>query len=230
MLILLSAFFLATRRSLGAMSTPLSAPLLIATATAILLWAGCVSAFANHSHDQKNDETIQIVNRALRWSPLLSLALVAFACSYPGARLIDWLVWLPAVTAACFGPPSPAVLRRPSPKTGSKPAPITSDESTELILQQITRTRLSDGRQAVHATLTADFSPLERNATLYVAFCPPFERLPEVDVDFDDANIATVKLTQVLHNGAQLDVVLARPTAANIAVSIELFASEPLID
>ena len=49
------------------------------------------------------------------------------------------------------------------------------------------------------------------SATLYVAFCPPFERLPQVEVEVADDSDANVKFAQVLHNGAQLEVRLAQP-------------------
>jgi hypothetical protein len=39
--------------------------------------------------------------------------------------------------------------------------------------------------------------------------------------------LATVKLTQVLHHGAQVDLALPLPAASNLSVSVELFAVAP---
>ncbi len=167
-------------------------------------------------------------------SPLISIFLIAFASSCPFAHIVDWLIWLPTFAAAWFllplphreGPgegffrrlkQSPTLRRLPS-TTRRPPA------AGQRVLQQLTRTELADGRHTIHATLTALFAPGQRTATLYVAFCPPFERLPEVDVDFDDATIATVKLTQLLHHGAQLDVSLSRPAITTFSGPVELFA------
>jgi hypothetical protein len=66
----------------------------------------------------------------------------------------------------------------------------------------------------------------ERQTTLYVAFCPPFELLPTVEANANGDYEADVKLAQVLHNGAQLDVRLSEPADEAVAVSIEFFASD----
>jgi hypothetical protein len=74
--------------------------------------------------------------------------------------------------------------------------------------------------------LVGEFAPGERQATLYIAFCPPFERRPQVEVNVADDSDATVKLTQVLHNGAQLEVRLPHPTEEPTKVTIELFVTD----
>jgi hypothetical protein len=61
---------------------------------------------------------------------------------------------------------------------------------------------------------------------LFVAFCPPFEFLPEVEAEIADDSPADVKLTQVLHNGAQLEVRLPHPAPVATSVTVELFAAE----
>jgi hypothetical protein len=93
-------------------------------------------------------------------------------------------------------------------------------------LQRITRYRAADGTQAIHGTLLAEFAAGERTATLYVAFCPPFERLPTVDVEAVDNAFADVKVAQLLHNGVQIDVRLPQPAAGDETVTVELMAAE----
>jgi hypothetical protein len=98
------------------------------------------------------------------------------------------------------------------------------DGATEQILQQVTRLRTAEGNDAVRATVTAEFAPGERQNTVYVGFCPPFELLPEVEANVADDSEADVKLAQVLHSGAQLEVRLSEPATEPTVVSIELFA------
>jgi hypothetical protein len=97
---------------------------------------------------------------------------------------------------------------------------------TEVRLQQLTRYRAADGTQSIHGTLIAEFAPGERSATLYVAFCPPLERLPTVEAEAIDDASASVKLTQLLHNGVQLDVRLPQPANDKQTVTVEMVATD----
>ena len=71
-------------------------------------------------------------------------------------------------------------------------------------------------------TLLAEFAPGERTTTLYVAFCPPFERLPRVEVE----SSADVKTVQVLHQGAQFEIRRSGPANSPASASIEFFATD----
>ena len=57
-----------------------------------------------------------------------------------------------------------------------------------------------------HGTVVAEFAPGERTTIVHVAFCPPFELLPQVEAEIADGPDASVQVTQVLHHGARLDV------------------------
>jgi hypothetical protein len=93
-------------------------------------------------------------------------------------------------------------------------------------LQQITRYRAPDGTHAIHGTLLAEFAAGERMATLHVAFCPPFERLPTVEAEAVDDSEADVKVAQLLHNGVQIEVRLPEPADESACVTIELLAAD----
>jgi hypothetical protein len=93
-------------------------------------------------------------------------------------------------------------------------------------LQQLTRYRSPDGTHSIHGTLLAEFEPGERSTTIHAAFCPPFEVLPEVEVEVTDDSFATVKLTQLLHNGVEIDVRLPQPATGAQHVTIEMMAAE----
>jgi hypothetical protein len=72
----------------------------------------------------------------------------------------------------------------------------------------------------------AEFARGQRSTSLYVGFCPPFTQLPQVEAQLADDGDAVVQLTQVLHQGAQLEVRLPRSAAAPVTATIELFATD----
>jgi hypothetical protein len=101
-----------------------------------------------------------------------------------------------------------------------------SNDGVPLPIQQLTRYRHADGTQTILGTLLAEFAPGDRSTTLHVAFCPPFDRLPTVEAEAVDDTPATVNVTQLLHNGVQLEVRLPAPAAGPQSAAIELFASD----
>jgi hypothetical protein len=97
-----------------------------------------------------------------------------------------------------------------------------------VLLQQLSRSRDAEGHEMVHGTMTAEFAPGERNTVLHVAFCPPFESLPQVEAEIADGPDASVKVAQVLHNGARFEVRLTQPTAEAAIVSLEIVAHDSI--
>ena len=216
-----TAAFLLARRATGAFSDELPAPQLFIVATIALAWTIAVREL---SHPSAIIPSIAI-------TVLLALAI---ACSYPGARILDWLIWPAVMLEAVFLP----ALRRPHVAASLRDANSGLGETrprktetdietpTENILQQLTRIRLEDGTEAIRGELTAEFATGERQTTLYVAFCPPFERLPQIEANIADDSDATVKVAQFLHNGAQLEVRLPDAAEEPFRVTVELYAEE----
>jgi hypothetical protein len=205
------SLFLLMRRATGALTAPLAMPQLIATATVMCLWALVVREFT--------------AKRAMYfWVSLCTLVFVAIACSFPVVRLVDWLVWLPAIGCVAVLPHVPQVSWPKSDR--SRLTTLESDLNSETVLQQLTRVRTGDGKDAIRGTLTAEFMAGERQTTLYIGFCPPFELLPQFEAHVNDDFEAELKVVQVLHNGAQFDVRLSEPAEEAISVSIEFFAGE----
>jgi hypothetical protein len=205
------SLFLFIRRATGALTAPLATTQLVATATVMCLWALIVREFT--------------AKRATYFCvSLCTMLLVAIGCSFPVARVVDWLVWLPAIGCIAM---LPLATRLKLPQLLHRGAPsIEADATPEKVLQQLTRFRTTDGKNAIRGTLAAEFVAGQRQTTLYVGFCPPFELLPQVEANVADDFEADVKSVQVLHNGAQLDVRLSEPAEEAMAVSIEFFASE----
>lgn len=213
-----TAAFLLARRAAGAFSDELPAPQLFIVATIALAWTIAVREL---SHPSAIIPSIAI-------TVLLALAI---ACSYPGARILDWLIWPAVMLEAVFLPAfrcrQPAAAKKEIAPPTSSHESIEEDEApTENILQHLTRIRLEDGTEAIRGELTAEFATGERQTTLYVAFCPPFERLPQIEANIADDSDATVKVAQFLHNGAQLEVRLPDAAEEPFRVTVELYAEE----
>jgi hypothetical protein len=257
--------FLLQRRATGALAAPLPVMPLLVTGIAAALWAIAVRELA-----PRNSLAAPLA--------LVTILLLALACSLPGTRIIDWLVWPTAMFAVVLIPRLSAAAtaksrfneHHTSPKTqfaeqleerggwgssaanapvhwgvaepSSQPPPHhssvkiglarqlpedapTDDPESPQVLQQLTRLRTADGHESIHGTLTAEFSPGERQTTLHVAFCPPFEAIPEVEVNIADDSDATVKLTQLLHHGAQLELRLPEPAEDPLHITIEFSAT-----
>jgi hypothetical protein len=218
------------RRIAGAFDTPLPPILLLTTAALLTVW---LSVISDHWLEQPRDSA----DRSIVWSQTAvaaawsTLALFAIACSFPFERLLDWLIWPAAFTAAWFGPQALQSLRRHLPQLAALlPTPLTKsptpDKPNSLPVQTLTRYRTADGTETIRAQLRAEFPPNERMTTLHVAFCPPFEKLPTVEAYLTDDITADVNLTQVLHHGAQIEIRLPTPAGKPLAANVELIASE----
>jgi hypothetical protein len=233
------AIFLLVRRATGALGSPLPPLPLVATAIGLLVWVWGTRLVWGWHAARATVFPPQLERAIALWLPHLTLMVFAVACSYPGRRLVDWLVWLPVVVVNSIGPhlldrwqglrKSQIVQGAPAKQESVAPtfeAPSVSMDNTGTMLQQLNRSRTADGRHAMHGQLVAEFGPGERMATLHVAFCPPFEFLPYVEVEVSDGPDASVKVAQVLHNGARIEVRLSEPAVLPTAVSIEFAAAE----
>jgi hypothetical protein len=211
--------FLFYRRATGSLDAPLPFLQLLATAAVLLVWAVVFRRLL--SLDGRTTPALGV--------PLVAIALFALACSYPGRRVFDWAVWLLAIAAVLLferAAKSMESWRRRAADSRNSPDAQQVGRDAE-IMQQLTRYRTASGQDVVRGTLAAQFVTGERTTTLYVAFCPPFERLPRVDAEVLEDSSAAVKLAQVLHNGIQLEVRLAKAAPERRMVSVEFFAAEP---
>jgi hypothetical protein len=148
------------------------------------------------------------------------MLLFAVGLSYPGARLADWFVWLAAYSALVMGP-------RWLNHTKRGFSPRARKLRGNRLIQDLKRYRNEDGRELVRGTLAADFPPGQRIETLWIGFCPPFKVLPHVTAHATGNLCASVKVAQVLHNGAQLEVRLPNPASCEQVANIEFLAEEP---
>lgn len=124
-ILLLVAGVLFARRTSGAAVKPLPLWLLLPTAAAGLaiidvnrrIWRRERSAVAPH------------VDAAFGWLGTETLALLALGCSWPGTRLMDWLVWAPVIAVEQWRRRSGVEIE---PATSSAPAESLSASQHEL--------------------------------------------------------------------------------------------------
>jgi hypothetical protein len=201
-LALLLGMFLVARRMGGALEGALPPLQLVTAAVLLLAWALAARA---------------IVRRPwATWVIAGTLLLFAIACSFPCERAVDWLVWLSVFGA--FVASQEVVAELPARRS----APAIEAINTGRMLQQLTRSRTADGQDVIQGSLLAEFAPGERSAILYVAFCPPFERLPQVELE----SSADARLMQTLHNGVQIEVRLPRVAKTAASATVEIYATD----
>jgi len=111
-----------------------------------------------------------------------------------------------------------AVERRFDPPQGLSPHLPPGNVS-----QQFTRAVQEDGTDVMLGVLRGRFAPKQRTLRLHVAFCPPFDVVPEVTVEATDGPPVTASVAQVLPYGARLDLRLGRPSDEPQEVVLELF-------
>jgi hypothetical protein len=208
-LLLAIGAFLAARRLTGAFDSPLAPLPLAGTALALAAWAVALR--------------LRLRDHRLDWLTLAVLALFAVGCSFPGAHVVDWLVWLGAVAVFGFTPRAPARSGRAEGIVGTAAANTETD--APRVLQQITRSRTALGTETIAGTVVAEFAAGERTATVHVAFCPPFEERPTIAVEAADGE---AKVTQLLHHGARIEVRLPRESANPKAAAVEFLVSSPI--
>ena len=97
-------------------------------------------------------------------------------------------------------------------------------ERGEQLLQQLFRIRNAAGEETIYGTLRADFEGGQRNASLYVGFCPPLTHPPRVEAEPVDGPAATLKVVQALAHGARVDLRLDRPANQDCHVMVDLAA------
>ncbi len=97
-------------------------------------------------------------------------------------------------------------------------------EPLEDVSQQLTRSRAADGIEQLSGWLRLAFSADQRTGSLHVAFCPPFESMPELEVEQIDGPEVRIKTAQLLTYGARLDLKLIAPLEEPASVLLQFSA------
>ncbi|MDX1947765.1 MAG: hypothetical protein SFU86_20375 [Pirellulaceae bacterium] len=152
--------------------------------------------------------------RAIRFGgPLIFLPAPAIlaALTLPGTPAwgiaLAWFVLVASEAATWLQRPRRSIPRKPPPVVH----PLIDDEaesSEEVspdLVQQLTRTRLDGGGEAVHALVRVVIPGGDRLAVAHLSFCPPLMAAPSLTAHPLDAE-GEVKVTQAESFGARLEV------------------------
>ena len=245
-LTLAAALLVASRRVAGALSAPLEVPLLL---TSGFLWAtatvGVRAAWNRLSIDRRHSRLELTV-----WiAPTAALLILGAALSLPGTSIAGlatfWSLLVleeawswrraPWRRRAARVQHKPA-LKPSGPRTS--PAPAEHKQSDQAILglddcppeqmiQRLTRSRDADGVERLSGWLRMPFAAGQRTASIHVAFCPPFARVPELKVEQANGPTARIKTAQLLPHGTRLDLKLSRSADSEESVLLRFSAHSP---
>jgi len=98
------------------------------------------------------------------------------------------------------------------------------DADLQRVTQRLTRLWNAEQGESIYGTMRASFAPNQRDAVLHVAFCPPFARVPQLDLEQREGPEAQLKVGQLLAYGARIDVRLRRvpPEATSVVVHLSV--------
>lgn len=220
-LVLGAALMLGIRRATGALERPLAASALLAVAMSLAAATVLLRYAARQYFSPRARLAMHVV-------ATFSLLVIGWSVSLPhssaGGLFSFWIVLIAGGMAAWVPWNAPLMrlrtreLVKPQAIAGSPierfkpttPALTPDDTFPAGLLQQITRTRADDGTEMISGWVGVVLAAGQRSATAHVAFCPPFARVPQIEV-FDDGGEARIKLAQVLPHGARFDVKLTAP-------------------
>ncbi len=96
------------------------------------------------------------------------------------------------------------IQRVDSPHLASRvPAPHFPPEN---VSQQVTRSRSEDDRDVCRGWIRASFDEGQRQQVVHLAFCPPFETLPELSTSVADGSTVEIKHAQLMPYGARVEL------------------------
>lgn len=90
------------------------------------------------------------------------------------------------------------------------------------VIQQLTRSRMPDGSETLAGWLRVGLAAGQRNTNVHVAFCPPFDRTPQVSIEQLDGPETRIKIVQVLPYGVRCDLKLAGASEAPSTILLQL--------
>ncbi|HWC88193.1 MAG TPA: hypothetical protein VG433_01000 [Pirellulales bacterium] len=208
--LILAAAVLMERRLGGDMAAPLGAGWLAAVAAAAVLVAHLARRCDSfRSATEPNSAAPPIT--ATSWSSTCACIVLAGALSLPGSS--------PAGLAALWGIVLVGEggwwlsrLRLPH-------SPADRDiAEAPWIVQQARRDRHGDGRERVVGWMRVDLPAGQRVAQAHVAFCPPLEQTPAIELRQTSGPAARLKLGQALAYGARFELKLPEPGPASIVL------------
>ncbi len=211
---------LLTRRLGGALQNPLPPLTLVAAISVTAGIALVVNLLAQCFVEHRSSQIV------LRWIATICLALIALSVTVPRsaapAVIIAWflvvsseiLIWRPRSKTAVrlnrnqTGEAQAALVQQSALPTVSEPA---LGESPTLESTQQLNYCTVDGRQVVEGWFQIALAANQRVGTAHLAFCPAFDRGPQVDAECTSDVACTIQPALVLPWGIRWEIKLDAP-------------------
>ncbi len=237
----LASLTLIARRAAGGLSIPLPAAALAATGV-----VAAVAAAASRwlAFDAGSSSRFTAARRSIVLMPTVAKIALAAAVSLPRSSPVGlailWIAitaeevwfwrrsrWLHGLGAAeRFRLPTPRSQRAREGRVESQTShsPTTLPAPANDVVQRLIRTCSAVGIERIEGWLKATAQPGERTLNLHVAFCPPFERVPQFTAIQSSGPPARVRPVQLLPYGVRLELKLNEPSGEKTAIVVEFSA------
>ncbi|MAV34173.1 MAG: hypothetical protein CMJ59_01825 [Planctomycetaceae bacterium] len=212
------AGFLGLRRWRGALVALPPTPMLAGVALALLALA-LVRLLVRQARSGESYWHGDLISRVL--APLAAVGLTVALCGFPGwPNLACWglvgvseLAWAASAVRHGFSRRHPQPSRSERVPTlsaeGEAQAALAPPIGTGLptgVFQHSTRSRRGDGGETLETLCRSLFPPEEKLQTVHLAFCPPLEDAPRLDVEQLSGRAAALKIAEARTYGARIEV------------------------
>jgi len=102
---------------------------------------------------------------------------------------------------------------------------LSDDVPGGQVTQQFVRSRSAQRGDVFSGWLRVEIPARGRSTNVHVAFCPPFARVPAIEVRQVDGPLGRIKTVQALPYGARLDFKLTQPSEQPTTVLLRFVAS-----
>jgi hypothetical protein len=222
-LLVVAAIVLFQRRLAGAFTEEPSPLVLSVAGLTIAALVGMLGVLCGH----RPGLWMKRGGRFLRWLPLVAAAGVAAAISFPRHPVALVGLWLPLVAEEGL---AAWLRRRLNLSRPGRPAlfePSTTamaDLPEPSVTQELVRRRSSDGREYVTGRLHVCLEAHQRTATAHLAFCPPFVRTPDWNVEQTEGPHLRIRTVQLLPYGVRIDLKRSEPCDQPAAIWLSFSA------
>jgi len=199
------AALLAARRTGGAFARPLDVDAAAGYAAVALIVFAAVRA-------------VWPLSRIARTAIVGALVAAAVCLTLPGTNgAAIGLVWLPSLAAALAE--VALTQNRAASPTKSRPRPAGLTAETLRYVD-------ADGRDTLEGTWHIKFAPGQRIAVVPLSFCPPFERVPEIEASAPSRSDVQIKTTAVFAYAARIEVKLSAAASTALVAALRITARD----
>jgi hypothetical protein len=147
----------------------------------------------------------------VRLGPPLAWLVFAWAIALPGTPLAGVILFVAllaieetwSIRTSGWDMASPPLAR---PVASKAAGAAVRAAASEEIQQEVVRGKTAAGADWLRARLHVDLAAGQRTATAHIAFCPPFDRLPQVEASQLAGPECRIKVALTLAHGLRLEV------------------------